>query len=117
MQLTYPPMKAIFPSISPDGTRIAFTTYNRETFIVNMNGGPPQRIVEKNSIIANFSPDGNSLVVTSWTEGLLAREKELVLFADYRRTHREGISYSFLPRLDQRGLGHTGHVRGRNRSL
>ena len=48
MQLTYPPMEAAYPSISPDGTRVVFSSFDSETFIVGMDGGQPQRIVEKN---------------------------------------------------------------------
>lgn len=67
IQLTHPPMSVAYPFISPDGTRVVFTTTQNETYMVSMDGGPPQRVVEKNSIGANWSPDGNLLVFTSRT--------------------------------------------------
>jgi len=75
MQLTYPPMAVTFPFISPDGRKVAFSTSYGEIYVINMDGGPPQRIVEKNSSGANWSPDGNRLVLTSWIEGRHAGEK------------------------------------------
>ncbi len=66
-QLTYPPMEVGHPFISPDGTKVAFET-SSETYVVSMDGGLPQRIGEKNSFAANFSPDGNLLAMTAWTD-------------------------------------------------
>ena len=70
MQLTYPPTEVSCPSISPDGTKVSFGTSNNETYVVSRDGGPPQRIGEKNSLCGNWSPDGNLLVVTSSTKEL-----------------------------------------------
>ena len=64
MQLTFPPMEVRFPFISPDGTRIAFTS-NDQIFVIDINGGPPQRIVE-HGVAANWSPDGNHLLFTGF---------------------------------------------------
>ena len=69
MQLTYPPMEAAYPSISPDGTKVVFSNFDSETFIVGIDGGQPQRIVEKNSGSGNWSPDGKLVVVISWGDG------------------------------------------------
>jgi len=69
VQLTYPPMEAAYPSISPDGTKIAFSTIKAETYVVSADGGPPQKIVAKNSAGGHWSPDGNLLIVTCWTDG------------------------------------------------
>jgi len=69
VQLTYPPMEVTFPSISPDGTKVSFGTSANETYVVSMDGGPPQRIGEKNFFGPYWSPDGNLLVMTSWTNG------------------------------------------------
>ena len=69
VQLTYPPMEAAYPSISPDGTKIAFSTIKSETYVVNADGGPPQKIVAKNSAGGHWSPDGNLLIVTCWMDG------------------------------------------------
>ena len=47
MQLTYPPMEVAFPFISPDGTKVAFSGPDLEIYVVSMDGGLPQRIIEK----------------------------------------------------------------------
>lgn len=65
-QLTYPPIKVQFPFISPDGTKVAFTSSQYEIYVVNADVGSPQ-LVEKHSIVGNWSPDGNLLVLTSFT--------------------------------------------------
>ena len=75
MQLTYPPMTVAYPFMSPDGERVAFSTSQTEIYVININGGPPQRIVERNSGAANWSPDGNLLVMTTWIEGKHSGEK------------------------------------------
>jgi hypothetical protein len=67
MQLTYPPLEVIFPSISPDGTKVAFYTEKREIFVISMEGGQPQRIVEGGAW-PNWSPDGNYLTYESMSE-------------------------------------------------
>jgi Tol biopolymer transport system component len=74
-QLTYPPMKAFYPFISPDGTRVVFTTLPGEIYVVSMDGGAPQRVVEKGSGFANWSPDGNLLVMMSVDENKPAADK------------------------------------------
>jgi Tol biopolymer transport system component len=68
MQLTYPPMEVGLFSISLDGTKVAFGTSHGETYVVSMAGGLPARIVDKNSEGGAFSPDGNILVGTAWTD-------------------------------------------------
>ena len=60
MQLTYPPVEAEFPFISPDGTKVAFHTDKGEIFVISMEGGLPQRIAEE-GFLATWSPDGNYL--------------------------------------------------------
>jgi Tol biopolymer transport system component len=60
MQLTYAPMNVHFPYISPDGTRVAFFTDKEEVFVINMEGGQPQKVDEKGSF-PTWSPDGNYL--------------------------------------------------------
>ena len=67
-QLTYPPMEVAWPSISPDGTKVAFTTCCYETHVIDMDGGLPQRIDEHSSA-AHFSPDQDLLIMTSLVEG------------------------------------------------
>ena len=63
MQLTYPPVEVHFPYISPNGTRVAFDTDKGEIYVISMEGGQPQRIVER-GCWASWSPDGN---YSSWS--------------------------------------------------
>jgi serine/threonine protein kinase/Tol biopolymer transport system component len=64
LQLTFPPMKALFPFISPDGKRVVFWNADGETYIVSMDGGRPRMVITKDSAYANWSPDGKFLVYT-----------------------------------------------------
>jgi hypothetical protein len=61
---TYPPMIAFFPFINPDGSKISFTTQYRQISVIDINGGQPQLTTGKNFVGGNWSPDGNSLVIT-----------------------------------------------------
>jgi Tol biopolymer transport system component len=60
VQLTYAPLEARFPFISPDGTKVAFHNDKNEVFLIPMKGGTPQKILD-NAINAAWSPDGNYL--------------------------------------------------------
>jgi eukaryotic-like serine/threonine-protein kinase len=64
-QLTYPPMKVQSPFISPDGSKVAFTSAQYDIHMVGADGGAPQKIAE-HSAAANWSPDGNLLLFTSY---------------------------------------------------
>ena len=46
MQLTFPPMDVRFPMISPDGTKVAFFTDKHELFVIEMQGGQPQKFAD-----------------------------------------------------------------------
>jgi serine/threonine protein kinase/Tol biopolymer transport system component len=61
MQLTFPPMDVRFPVISPDGTKVAFHTGKNELFVIDMQGGQPQKVTD-NAYYAGWSPDGNYLL-------------------------------------------------------
>ena len=62
MQLTYPPMEAWEPFISPDGTKVAFDSVNDNSIrIIDMNGGSPREI-SASAWSPRWSPDGTSLV-------------------------------------------------------
>jgi len=62
-QLTYPPIEVVWPAISPDGTKVAFSTSRGEFYIISMEGGSPQKILDKDSAGTNWSPDSNLLLV------------------------------------------------------
>jgi tricorn protease-like protein len=73
-QLTYPPMEVGFPFISPDGTRVAFKTSKNEQYVISKDGGQPQRI--KGAIGADWSPEGNLLLLTTLIEGKQLGDKD-----------------------------------------
>jgi WD40 repeat protein len=68
MQLTYPPIDARFPAISPDGKRVSFNTGNGGLYLIGMDGGTPEKI-DDNGIDATWSPDGNYLYFQSSSSG------------------------------------------------
>jgi eukaryotic-like serine/threonine-protein kinase len=60
-QLTFPPMDVRFPMISPDGTKVSFFTERNEIFVIDMQGGQPQKVTD-DAVFASWSPDGNYLL-------------------------------------------------------
>jgi serine/threonine protein kinase len=64
LQLTYPPLIVTFPRISPDGSKVAFSTPEHKAYVVSMNGGTPKKLAE-NANAPDWSPDGTLLAVTS----------------------------------------------------
>jgi DNA-binding winged helix-turn-helix (wHTH) protein/Tol biopolymer transport system component len=68
LQLTYAPSEAIFPQISPDGTRVAFSTPEGVLYVVNMKGGAPQKLCD-NAWGPGWSPDANRVAFTSVVSG------------------------------------------------
>ena len=73
-QLTYPPMEVAWPFISPDGTKVAFASCCYQTYVIDMDGGPPQ-LISKLTSVAHFSPDQNSLITTGLIEGMHPGDK------------------------------------------
>jgi len=76
LQLTYPPQIVVTPRISPDGTRVAFTTEGNESYVVSMSGGTPQKLTD-NAQAPDWSPDGNLVAVGSYVSGREFGEKTL----------------------------------------
>jgi len=64
-QLTFVPMLAGFPRISPDGRRVAFTGSDRRAYLMGTDGGAPEKITDDPAVAPDWSPDGNLLAVTS----------------------------------------------------
>jgi dipeptidyl aminopeptidase/acylaminoacyl peptidase len=62
LQLTYPPMQVYAPFISPDGKQVVYGNLKGEIYLISIDGGQPQKIVEKDANAANWSSDGNVLV-------------------------------------------------------
>jgi serine/threonine protein kinase len=68
LQLTYSPVVVVFPRISPDGTKVAFSDDKGVVYVVNINGGTLQKYTE-GATAPDWSPDGNLLAVTSFGNG------------------------------------------------
>jgi eukaryotic-like serine/threonine-protein kinase len=83
-QLTYPPLEVRYPFISPDGTKIAFTTSAGGIYVVSVDGRQSLKIDEKLSSGGTWSPDGNLLSVTSFTESPTHGGKPYVQILDLR---------------------------------
>jgi Tol biopolymer transport system component len=64
LQLTYPPVRVLYPFISPDGKQVVYGNSDSETYIISMDRGVPRKIIANDSLAANWSPDGNLLVFT-----------------------------------------------------
>ena len=68
LQLTDPPAKVSFLSISPDGKEVTYSNSTGEINLVSMDGGLPRKIAEMRSWAASWSPDGNQLVFADYTD-------------------------------------------------
>jgi Tol biopolymer transport system component/predicted Ser/Thr protein kinase len=64
LQLTYPPERVLYPFISPDGKRVVYGNSDSETYVISMDRGVPEKVIAKDSLAANWSPDGNLLAFT-----------------------------------------------------
>ena len=67
LQLSYLPLLTVNPFLSPDGKRVTFATPTGEMYVVSMDGGTPQKIVDKDTGSATWSPDGNILALSFYT--------------------------------------------------
>jgi serine/threonine protein kinase len=47
LQLTFPPVRVTYPFISADGKRVAYGTSDGKLFVISMDGGPPQKFLER----------------------------------------------------------------------
>jgi Tol biopolymer transport system component len=75
LQLTFPPMRALMPRWSPDGTQIAFMASvegNHWTnYLISADGGVAQQLVSGDEQFADptWAPDGKSIVFGPWKDG------------------------------------------------
>ena len=67
LQLTYPPLIVSDPVISPDGKQVAFQSFWAETYVIGVDGGTPRKIAGQISYHGSLSPDGSSVVYSTWT--------------------------------------------------
>ena len=69
MRLTYPPTVVSVPHISPDGTKVAFTSSSDDLMVVDMSGTLPPKTIAKHEgdlywQAGDWSPDGNLLLIS-----------------------------------------------------
>jgi eukaryotic-like serine/threonine-protein kinase len=67
VQLTYPPLQAVVPHWSPDGTRIAFSGAqpgeSNRIYVIRADGGHPEQLTSgENELDPSWSKDGNALM-------------------------------------------------------
>src|SRR5437868_6756505 len=70
LQLTYPPMYPVLPRWSPDGTKIIFFEFARNTspariYEVSAGGGSPRELLPNDhsqQLDPNWSPDGSKII-------------------------------------------------------
>ena len=74
LQLTYPPQAVVDPRISPDGTRVAFSTPDNDAYVIDINGGMQKKISDS-AQAPDWSPDSNRVVVTAIVSGKALGEK------------------------------------------
>jgi DNA-binding winged helix-turn-helix (wHTH) protein/Tol biopolymer transport system component len=80
LQLTFPPIAVWNPFISPDGRQIAYSTSEGQ-YLINLDGGTPQKIRDAPVGGANWSLDGNFLV---FNEGGASWQTPEIKFLDVR---------------------------------
>jgi DNA-binding winged helix-turn-helix (wHTH) protein/Tol biopolymer transport system component len=72
LQLTYPPTVVAWPRISPDGTRVAYSSSNVScsscVYVLPLEGGMPTKVAE-NARTASWSPDSGSVVAIFTGQG------------------------------------------------
>ncbi len=72
IQLTFPPMMAFYPEISPDSQKIVFDASSPELlgriYVIGMEGGTPQKVVPFGAA-PTWSPDGSSLAFGAMVPG------------------------------------------------
>lgn len=57
-----------YPTLSPDGKRVAFTAFNK-LYVMDLPGGQPKRVTTgtEGEFMPTWSPDGKSLAYVTWT--------------------------------------------------
>jgi DNA-binding winged helix-turn-helix (wHTH) protein len=64
VQLTFSPMVVRYPQLSPDGSRISFSTPNGDVFMIASGGGDPKKIAS-HAYGPAWGPEGNRLIYMS----------------------------------------------------
>ncbi len=100
LELTYPPMQAIFPRWSPNGKWLAFIGdvpgKPDRVYLVPADGGPATPMLAHgfSQFDPNWSPDGNEIMFSAYRPG---QEKEASLASDIEIYNRRTKRISILP--------------------
>lgn len=108
LQLTYPPVEVFLPFISSDGKRVAFGNVQGEVYVVNMDGSGLQKIAAPYTLGANWSPDGNRIIMTQVENN----EPEEQVF-DF--SYRAAFGCTFFPGIRGWAVGWTRRIRCRSK--
>jgi DNA-binding winged helix-turn-helix (wHTH) protein/Tol biopolymer transport system component len=73
-QLTFPPVVVTYASISPDGSRVSFSTLQDDVYVIGVSGEQARKVAT-HAIGPHWSGDGNSLVYTSSVPGKVGTER------------------------------------------
>jgi eukaryotic-like serine/threonine-protein kinase len=69
LQLTYSPVVVVFPRISPEGTKVAFSDDAGVVYVFSMDGITLQKFTE-GVTAPDWSPDGHLLAARSFSNGV-----------------------------------------------
>ncbi|MEM1110076.1 MAG: DPP IV N-terminal domain-containing protein [Planctomycetota bacterium] len=105
-QLTTDPANDVMPSISPDGSQVAFASDRAGTwdiYLMDTDGGPAVKLTEDGAqnLHPSFSPDGRQLVYSS--RGTQSGVWELVVIDITRPAHRKVIGHGLFPTWSPNG--------------
>lgn len=84
MQLTFPPVEVAYPNISPDGSKVVFGNLTGQLFIVSVQGGAPEMVVDSHATAGLWSPDSKLLVLTSFRSGANGKNHYFLRILDTR---------------------------------
>ncbi|MEO1237973.1 MAG: DPP IV N-terminal domain-containing protein, partial [Planctomycetota bacterium] len=99
-QLTTDPGNDVMPTLSPDGSQVAFASDRAGTwdiYLMDTDGGPAVKLTEDGAqnLHPSFSPDGRRLVYSS--RGTQSGVWELVVIDVARPAHRQIIGHGLFP--------------------
>ena len=106
LQLTYPPTVVAWPRISPDGTKVAYSSSDASCFscvyVLPIEGGTPTKVAE-NARVASWSPDSSSMVAIMTGKGSANKVCSVTSFEGLETIDLRTGKTTVIP--DSRGMG------------